>query len=123
MATATAAFDAREHFEFVITDPDDTILGGCGINHIDASNRRANVGYWVRSSAVGRGICTAAIRLLIAWAGANTELKRLEILVAVENAASQRVAEKVGAVREGVLRSRLLLHGAFHDAVSFSVIL
>jgi len=43
--------------------------------------------------------------------------------VAVGNAASIRVAEKIGGVREGVLRSRLLLHGEFHDAVLFSVIL
>jgi RimJ/RimL family protein N-acetyltransferase len=32
------------------------------------------------------------------------------------------VAEKVGAVREGVLRNRLMLHGTIHDAVIFSLI-
>jgi len=123
VTSATAAFDAREHFEFVITDDAGRFLGGCGINRIDASNHRANVGYWMRTSAAGRGVCTAAIRELIAWAKANTELKRLEILVAVENAASRRVAEKLGAVREGILLSRLHLRGVFHDAVSFCVIL
>jgi len=55
------------------------------------------------------------------WAFASTELVRLEILVAISNLPSQRVAEKAGAVREGVLRRRLLLHGVSHDAVMFSL--
>src|SRR5207237_152037 len=79
--------------------------------------------YWVRSSAARRGVAAAAVRELIDWAKANTDLHRLEILMAVGNAASIHVAEKIGGVREGVLRSRLLLHGEFHQAVLFSVIL
>ena len=43
------------------------------------------------------------------------------VVFAVSNLPSQRVAEKAGAVREGVLRRRLLLHGVSHDAVMFSL--
>jgi RimJ/RimL family protein N-acetyltransferase len=50
------------------------------------------------------------------------KLNRIETLVAVDNLASQRVAAKVGAVREGILRNRLLLRGKIHDAVMFSLI-
>jgi RimJ/RimL family protein N-acetyltransferase len=42
--------------------------------------------------------------------------------VAIENKASQGVAVKAGAMREGILRNRLLLHGKIHDAVMFSLI-
>jgi RimJ/RimL family protein N-acetyltransferase len=49
-------------------------------------------------------------------------LHRDEILAAVPNVASQRVAEKAGAVREGVLRNRLLIGGESQDAVLFSLI-
>lgn len=97
-------------------------LGGCGLNQIDPLHRRANLGYWVRTSAAGRGIASAAVRQLAAWAFANTELVRLEIVAAVENAASIRVAEKAGAFREGVARSRLRFHDASHDAVIFSIV-
>jgi RimJ/RimL family protein N-acetyltransferase len=121
VAMQTKMFPAREMFEFVIVDGAGRFLGGCGINQIDALNRRANIGYWVRTSAARQGVATAAVREAIAWARANTELKRLEIVVAVGNAASLRVAERV-AVKEGVLRSRLLLHGVFHDAVLFAAI-
>jgi ribosomal-protein-serine acetyltransferase len=117
-----AAFKARAAFEFAVVSSDGRYLGGCGLNQIEAQNRRANLGYWVRSSATRRGVATAAVRLLSRWAFESTELIRLEILVATGNAASLRVAERVGARREGVLRSRLLVGGRSQDAVVFSLI-
>jgi len=116
------AFENLKAFEFVILAEDGGFLGGCGLNQIDDANHRANLGYWVRSSATRRGVATAAIRQLVEWAFANTDLVRLEVLVAVENVASLRAAEKAGAVREGLLRRRLLLHGTAHDAVLFSFV-
>jgi ribosomal-protein-serine acetyltransferase len=116
------SFEKQSEFEFLIMDKSRAIVGACGINQIDTRNRRANVGYWVRSSAIRRGNAIAAIRLLVTWAVANTDLQRLEIVAAIENTPSLRVAEKVGAFREAVLRNRLLLHGRFHDAVMFTFI-
>jgi len=46
---------------------------------------------------------------------------QLEIKCAVENMRSQRVAEKAGAVREGVRESCLDIHGKKHDAVVFLI--
>ena len=115
------AFDTGTAFEFAIVSSDGKYLGGCGLNQIDALNKRANLGYWVRSAETRRGVATAAVRALRDWAFDHTDLIRLEIVVAVGNARSQRVAEKVGAVREGVLHRRLILHGAVHDATMFSL--
>jgi len=42
--------------------------------------------------------------------------------VATPNKASQRVAEKAGAVREGVLRNAMLVREIIYDAVMFSII-
>jgi ribosomal-protein-serine acetyltransferase len=97
-------------------------LGGCGINQISKANRFANLGYWVRSSAMGRGVAPAAVRLVAAHAFQETDLLRLEIVCAVGNVRSQRVAEKVGAVREGVLGNRLFLPSGPSDAVMFSLL-
>jgi RimJ/RimL family protein N-acetyltransferase len=117
-----SAFAARKAFEFVISARDGRFLGGCGLNQIDEENHRANLGYWVRSSATGRGVATAAVRQLAQWAFDNTALVRLEVVVSTENAASLRVAEKAGALNEGVLKKRLLLHGIWHDAVMLSFV-
>jgi RimJ/RimL family protein N-acetyltransferase len=109
-------------YEFFITAPEGQLLGTCGLNRIDVDNRRANLGYWVRSSASGKGVAPRAIQALARWAFAHTELYRLEIVAAVGNTRSQRAAEKAGALREGVLRARLWLHGVPNDAVVYSIL-
>jgi len=109
-------------FEFLIVDGAGRMLGCCGVNQISAAYRLANFGYWVRTSMAGRGVATAAGRQLVDWAFLQTDLERLEIVAAVGNRASQAVAAKLGALREGVLRSRLLVHGRFQDAVLFSIL-
>jgi RimJ/RimL family protein N-acetyltransferase len=117
-----SAFARGEEHEFAIFGPSGRYAGGCGVNLVVQSQGRANIGYWVRSSEMGKGVAVAAVRLVAAWAFRNTALERLEIVVAVGNARSQRVAEKVGAVREGVLRRRLFLHDTFHDAIMYSLV-
>jgi len=81
-----------------------------------------NLGYWVRTTAAGRGIATQAARLMARFAFEQVGLHRVEIVAAIPNIASQRVAEKTGAVREGVLRNRLLIRGVSQDAMLFSLI-
>jgi len=120
IAMQVEAFERRTAFEFAIVATDGRYLGGCGLNQIDAVNRRANLGYWVRSTAARRGVATTAVRQLRDWAFEATDLVRLEIVIAAGNAASHRVAEKSGAIREGVLRRRLILHDVAHDATIFS---
>lgn len=66
-------------------------------------------------------MATSATRLLAAHAFA-LGLARVEIPVYVDNPASQRVAEKAGAQREGVLRSYFLARGVRHDCVSYSLL-
>jgi ribosomal-protein-serine acetyltransferase len=109
-------------FEFLVCDTSGELVGVCGVNQINKDYRYGNLGYWVRSSRAGQGMATLAARQVAEWAFETTDLERLEIVVATGNIASQRVAEKLGSVREGVLRSRLLIHGAFHDAVMNSLI-
>ena len=116
------AFEEQSDFEFVILSADGTFLGSCGLGQVDKVNRRANLGYWVRSAARRRGTATAATRLLVKWGLENTDLQRLEVIVSTRNHPSLRVAEKAGASREGVLKSRLLLHGEWHDAAIYSFV-
>jgi len=110
-------------YEFAILDAKDgRIIGGCGLNGIDRLNKKANLGYWVRTSDTGRGVAPAATLLLAKWGFEVLKLNRIEISVATGNARSLRVAEKVGAKREGVLRNRIVIGDKAHDAVMHSLI-
>jgi RimJ/RimL family protein N-acetyltransferase len=108
-------------YQFAILDAG-RYAGGCGLNEINEEDRTANLGYWVRRSAQRRGVASVAVRQLVTWAFANTSLNRLEIVAAVENLASQRVAEKAGAHREAILRERVILSDGPHDAVMFAIL-
>ncbi len=117
------AWQGGTEYEFVICDAETSLyLGGCGLNHVDTANGNANLGYWVRTSRTGEGVATAATRLLVRFGFSRLGLNRIEIIAATGNGASQRVAEKAGATREGVLRNRLVIGDTVHDAVVFSFI-
>ncbi|MCE7933709.1 MAG: GNAT family N-acetyltransferase [Chlorobi bacterium CHB2] len=115
------AWECGTEFNFLIEDAaTDEYLGGVGINQIDRLNRYANLGYWVRTSAAGHGVATAAA-LLLARLAFDEGLNRVEIVMASGNHASYRVAQKTGARLEGALRNRLWLHGRSHDISIFSL--
>jgi ribosomal-protein-serine acetyltransferase len=111
----------RQEYSFAIVDAQGGFLGGCGLNQINAIHRFANLGYWVRTAAAGRGVATEAVRQMAEFAFRETDLVRLEIVCAMGNLRSQRVAERAGAEREGLLRNRLMLHGRPVDAVMYSL--
>lgn len=81
---------------------------------------RASIGYWLGAAGRGRGLMTSAVRLVTAWATGERGVARVEIRVASGNLASQRVAQRAGFVREGVLRSYHELKGKRQDLVMFS---
>jgi RimJ/RimL family protein N-acetyltransferase len=111
------------NYDFGIFDAKDgTFIGGCGINAISKIGRYANLGYWVRTSRVGKGIAPTATRLLAKWGFDVLKLNRIEVVVAVGNEKSLRAAVKAGAKREGVLRNRLTLRDKVSDAVMHSLI-
>ncbi len=117
------AWEKGTEYDFAITDArDGFFLGGCGLNRFDHANRTANIGYWVRTSRTKGGVATTAAQLLVKFGFGDLELNRIEIMAAVDNKASQRVAEKVGARREGILRSRWIVRDRVYDAVMFSLI-
>ena len=122
ISSQAQARETGSAFEFLIVGARGRPLGVCGVNAINQENRFANLGYWVRTSETGHGVAVQAVKLVASWSFEHTDLQRLEIVTAVGNEASQRVAEKVGALREGTLRSRLCIHGSFHDAVMHSII-
>jgi ribosomal-protein-serine acetyltransferase len=112
-----------EEFQFVIRDAtSQRFLGGCGLNHVNRVHRFANLGYWVRTSECGRGFASRAAHLAAQYGLRELGLLRIEIVVALGNHGSHRVAEKLGAFKEGVLRNRLFVHGEAHDAVMYSVV-
>ena len=92
---AFAVCDAESH----------EVLGSCGVGWQDRAQSVAEIGYWIRAEARARGTATRAVRLAAAWVFEECGVQRLQLRADALNAPSQRVAERAGFSREGVLRS------------------
>jgi len=123
ISQSASAWETGEQYDFAIIDMRDaTLLGGVGLNQINRLHNFANLGYWVRSTRTRQGIAPAATLMVAQFGLRELGLSRLEIVAAVGNHFSQRVAEKAGATREGILRNGLRQHEKQHDAVMYSLI-
>jgi ribosomal-protein-serine acetyltransferase len=111
-------------FNFALLDAKTSeFCGGIGLNQPNRMHGFYNLGYWVRPSRQGQGLASQATHQLAKAAFADLpELNRLEILVVPDNLASQRTALAAGAIREGLLRQRLLVRGDLQDAILFSLV-
>jgi RimJ/RimL family protein N-acetyltransferase len=111
--------------QLVITDvAREAPLGVVSLRIAEGDSGLAAVGYWLRPEARGRGTATVAVRLVARWAFGELGVQRLELTTAPENIASQRVAERVGFVREGVLRrlTAATKDNGRRDAVLYSLL-
>lgn len=106
----------------VPVDDPDALLGGASLNDLNLRQGTAAIGYWLAPAARGRGVASSAVRLLAGWALGDLGLARLELTCAPDNEASQRVAQRCGFSREGVLRSHLPFKGGRRDSVLFSLL-
>ena len=97
-------------------------LGGIGVKSTSWVNRVTEVGYGMGSWARGRGYAPEATRAVAEWVLREQGFYRIELFASTGNAASQRVAEKAGFVREGVARNAGFSHGGQEDMVMFSLI-
>lgn len=88
----------------VVGAGDGALLGTAALTLTQRTRGVGEVGYWTTPTARGRGAAGRAAALLGRWGLQELGLGRIELLADVGNTASQRVAEKVGFIREGVAR-------------------
>ncbi|MEM1248421.1 MAG: GNAT family protein [Acidobacteriota bacterium] len=80
------------------------------------------IGYALSTDFHGRGVMTDSLSILVPELFFKTPLERIEARCAVGNRGSQRVLEKLGFRREGVLRGYFLLHGERVDHVLYGLL-
>jgi RimJ/RimL family protein N-acetyltransferase len=90
-------------------------LGFAAIVALDLDNREGEIGYALPREGRGRGTATRAVSLLTRWGLDQLGLERLELRIDVRNTASERVAERCGYRRDGILRSLHVKEGLRGD--------
>ena len=119
-ADASAGFERNEaerlageapSLAIVAAAQPERVWGGASMYDVDFDEERAAAGYWLAPEAGGRGAATRTLRLLAGWASGGLGVARLELMCSPDNIPSQRLAERCGFVREGLLRSRIRFRG------------
>ena len=122
IAHTGADLAAGRELAMAVVDADDRLVGAVGMSNFDWADMKGEIGYWVVADARRRGVGSRATRMLAEWAVSTLGLERLELLAHPENEASQRLAERAGFTREGVLRRYRRRHGVREDLVMFSLL-
>jgi len=113
-----------EQVQFALVEPsdDERFLGGASLHDVELDQGRAAVGYWLAPAARGRGVATRAVRLIARWAFDDLGIARVSLTCAPDNHASQRVAERCGFTREGLLRSHMPFKDGRRDTLGYSLL-
>lgn len=109
---AHVKFLRRDELPLLMLNADDgELIGASGMHHIDWTVRRFEIGYWCRTTRVGRGYVTEAVAALTRFLFTELGARRVEVRMDERNVRSIRVPERLGFLYEGTLR---------HDALDTS---
>jgi len=101
---AVAKFKSREDLRYHFHDKNTgRFLAGSGLHRIDWHVPKFEIGFWCRSSQVGKGYVTEGVKALTAMAFERLKAARVEIRCDQRNLASAAVAKRAGFRLEGIL--------------------
>jgi ribosomal-protein-alanine N-acetyltransferase len=101
---------------------DEAFIGWCALNRWNRGYRSASLGYCFDDAAWGSGYATEAAFALLKWAFDGLGLNRVQAETDTRNAASARVLEKLGFMREGTLREDCVVNGEVSDSWIYGLI-
>lgn len=114
---AAARLAAGEAGQFVIVHRESRrVVGTCLLFRFEQSSARAEVGYVLAREYWGAGYMLEAMKAFVVFAFEQLGMRRLEAEIDPRNVSSARLLERLGFVREGLLRQRWAMKGEVTDS-------
>jgi [ribosomal protein S5]-alanine N-acetyltransferase len=101
---------------------DSGFVGWCLLVNWNPEFRSATIGYGFDDSVWGQGFATEAVTALVGWAFESLDLNRVQAETDTRNTGSCRVLEKLGFVREGLLREDCVVNGDVSDSYVYGLL-
>lgn len=98
------------------------LVGSIGLTQIDWYNKQTSIGYYLSKNAEGYGIMTRSVQALLNYAFFELGLNRVEIRCGEKNKKSSAIPERLGFVKEGIVREGEQLHNHFHDLIIYGML-
>lgn len=124
VASALLAKQQEKEFPFVIIDPKTSaIIGSTKFMDIDVKHKRLEIGFtWLTPSYWRTAVNTNCKYLLLQYAFETLGSQRVQIKTDHENLRSQKAIERIGAIKEGVLRNHMIRKdGTTRHTVMYSI--
>jgi [ribosomal protein S5]-alanine N-acetyltransferase len=112
-----------ESWQFVITLRESgRAIGTCLLFHFNDESARAELGYALGKPHWGAGYMLEATRAFIAFAFEHMHLRRIEAEIDPRNTASSKLLERLGFVKEGLLRERWAEKNGVSDSALYGLL-
>jgi [ribosomal protein S5]-alanine N-acetyltransferase len=106
-----------------ITRKDDNqVIGSCGFLNRVPKHYRTEVGFELSKEYWGQGIAREALEAVVKFGFEYLELERIEALIEPANLPSQKLVERSGFQKEGLLRHYEYTCGKFDDLLMYSIL-
>ena len=100
----------------------DLLIGSSAVFYLNLEQGRAEIGYSLHPDWQGRGLASEALQLVLGYAFDNLGLRRIEADIDPRNLPSCRLVERLGFVREGLLRERWHVNGEICDSAIYGLL-
>ena len=115
--------DPRTYYWAIEETRSGEVIGELFVDDFGTSSRWCELDWKVGTAFQGKGYATEAARAVLEYLIREVGFHRIEAKCCVENTASERVMQKLGMAKEGVLRERFYgKDGRWHDLVEYSLL-
>ncbi|EFC47149.1 acetyltransferase [Naegleria gruberi] len=105
------------------------LAGVIAVQNFDKSNCNCEIGYWIGEEFQGKGIATRSVQCFckelfqkLDNSPIKSPLNKITFRVAEDNLKSIKICERIGCVKEGLLRQDEFYHGKFHNVLLYSIL-
>ncbi|GGA85422.1 GNAT family N-acetyltransferase [Ornithinibacillus halotolerans] len=100
----------------------DVVIGSCGFHNTNSEHYRTEIGFELSKEYWGKGIAREAVEAILTYGFNELNLNRIEALIEPPNQSSQKLVERLGFIREGLLRDYEFTSGKFDDLYMYSLL-
>jgi RimJ/RimL family protein N-acetyltransferase len=112
-----------EQGEFIIEKKDGSKIGYIWhFSSVHPAAKLLEIGYFVVPSERGKGHCSEAAKIMVDYLFLSSDIVRIQAHTDLRNVASQKVLEKVGFRKEGIIRKSIFNRGEWRDAYVYSIL-
>ncbi|MGI9667885.1 MAG: GNAT family N-acetyltransferase [Acidimicrobiia bacterium] len=121
---SVAAWADRRAFDFTIRtiDEPNRHIGNVSVWHTSLQNEIGEVGYWIRSDETGKGYGAEATTRAVQIGFEELHMHKVQLRIAVGNTRSDRIAERLGFTKEGILRDEVKVGNRWLDHTVWSLL-